>query len=136
MGISLLWLLGGHTLARITPQASDAGHFRWRRDALERVCEGDHLPALVGIWQGPAHGAQIVRHMPRIGGAWDDCGHSWVAEQIFEEELRPRISKTARPIRKFLTAHGAEQPGAAERQCRQHAGLDLSRRRQDALFDF
>ena len=69
-----------------------------------------------------------------IGGAGDDRGHPRVAKQVFQEELRPALGESARPVGNRLAAHGAEQPGAAERQRGQHAGLDLGGERQDALF--
>src|SRR5208282_3894909 len=61
---------------------------------LKRLDKRHHLPALVGVRQGASHGANIVGHMRRIGGAGDDRRDPRVAEQVFEEKLRPTLGES------------------------------------------
>jgi hypothetical protein len=42
---------------------------------VERLEEHDHLSSLCCIGHTPSPGPQIVRHMLRIAGAGDHCGH-------------------------------------------------------------
>jgi len=45
-----------------------------RIGGLQRLDQLHHLPPLIGIGQRSMHGAEIVYHMARIGGAGNDCG--------------------------------------------------------------
>ena len=103
---------------------------------LQRSSECVHLLTLIGIRQRTAHGAEIVGHMGRVGGAGDDGGDARIAQQIFQEKLRPGVGEGARPVGDLLAAHRAKEPRPAERQSGKHGGFDLRRRRQDALFGF
>ena len=82
-----------------------------------------HSPPFVGIGQRTAHGSEVIRHMRGVGSTGDNRGHPWVTQQIFEKKLRPASGERGSPIRKCLTAHGAEQAAAAKRQRREHPGL-------------
>ncbi len=42
-----------------------------------------------GVRHGADPGREIVRHVRGVRGRWDDAGHRPVAENVFEEELRP-----------------------------------------------
>ena len=70
---------------------------------LQRRSERFHSPALIGIGQKTTHGAEIVGHMGRIGGAGDDGGDARVAQQIFQEKLRPGVGERARPVWHLLS---------------------------------
>ena len=70
-----------------------------------------------------------------IAGSGDDRGHRRVAEEIFEEELRPaRRVEIAGPFGQLLPAHRAEEPIAGERQIGQHCRADLGRGRDHPLL--
>src|SRR5450759_3906888 len=81
---------------------------RFTKPRLQLFDERDHLLAFVGVGQPAAHGAEIVQHMRRIAGAGDDRGHARIAQQIFQKELRPAASKSARPVGHRLAAHRTE----------------------------
>ncbi len=63
---------------------------------LESVDEGYHPLALVRIGQVTAHGAEIVRHVRRVGGAGNDRRDPFVGEQVFEKERVGCMISTAR----------------------------------------
>jgi len=107
-----------------------------RNVRLQAVDEGYHPLALDRIGQGAAHGAEIVGHVRRVGGAGNDRCDPFVGEQVLEEELGPAAGEVLRPIGNRLAAYYAEQAAVTKGQRRQHAGLDLGRQRQDALFRF
>jgi hypothetical protein len=69
------WILTELSHSRLFSRA--CSHIGWQ---LERVDEGHHPLALVGVGQLAAHGAEIVRHGRCIGCAGDDGGHSRVTQ--------------------------------------------------------
>jgi len=64
--------------AKRKPQETSCGFRHLRTDmwigGLQRLDQLHHLPPLIGIGQRSMHGAEIVYHMARIGGAGNDCG--------------------------------------------------------------
>src|SRR6516225_3022842 len=72
--------------------------------------------------------------MSRVCRAGDHGCDTLVGDEILEKELRPAAGEILRPVGKGFVVHRAEEAAAAERQRGEHAGLDLGRKRKDALL--
>ena len=79
--------------------------------ALSAICAASAVPGMTAVTRGSAR--------------------RYLRKNCAQLSANPRAQSGS-----LLTMHGAKQPRAAERQRRQHAGLDLGSRRQNALFSF